>query len=651
MTPQDPRDAAVAEYIPEVAIDAIASHVHEQFTRAIMVRRPITERMQRAIYARNLSYMPGECPEGEVNVYSGLVSAKATVVESWLKGVLLSAVPQLWTLEPTERPELPQAVNDAIYARLLQALQQSGLSPDEVEVAREAMEKMARKHVADIASENTEHIVTYIKDMLDDGGFIAELSEALSDLAHNTHMVMAGPTLVAKPTIVHDDAPDSISGVKVVTKMTLAFRRVDPLTFYWSNDSTNPQDGAFVIEDASVCMNELLDAVESKVPGFIPEAVWKITDQNWAYNHSMTPTDQYLEHVRKGHAMVGHSDNRRRCVKYSGLIPGNKLEHYMDGIDKRRHYECEVWIIDGTTVRLMFNQNPMTNRNFYTASLYSKAGAMVGMGVCDVVHDSQRMCNAAMRATAKNMPFAAAPWGEFDSSRLANANDRANFVLRPEKLYEVEPDPFGGGRPVITLNTIPSNAAEFNGIYQSYSQEADRISGIPAYISGQIDIASMARTATGLSILMKSATVVLQNGVMNIDSRLFAKLISACYMWVMLYHPDPAIKADARVRARGASGVLNREMSQAKLYDLLQLLAPYAGSGLLPPTVILTLLREIVEGSGYDPDKIIPPDAAAQALEFANALAAARAPPAPIQFAPQTAPMGPTDQPPQPQVM
>lgn len=632
-TPQDPRDAAVAEYVPQAVVDVIASYVHEQFMRAVTVRAPITARMERAIYARNLTYMPGLCPETEVDVYSGLIAAKSTVVESWLKGVLLSAVPMLWTLDPTERPELPKALNDAIYERLMQEVAARNPSPDELTTLKEAMEVLARKHVKTVAGENTETMVTYIKDMLDDADFLMQLSECLSDLAHSTHMVLCGPELVAKPVIEHDDDPNNVTGVTVANRMVLAFRRVDPLSFYWAGNSTTPQDGAYVIEDASVTMNSLLDAIEAKVPGFIPEAVWKITDQTWNYDTRLTPTDAHLENVRKGQSYTGHNDGNRRCIKYHGLIPGHKLEHYMAGVDKRRHYECEVWIIDGTTVRLMFNQNPMTNRNFCVASLYSKAGSMVGMGVSDVLWNIERMCNAAMRATAKNMPFASAPFGEYDSSRLVNTKDKSNFKVVPSKLYEVEPDPFGSNQPVIRLQTIPSNAGEFNSIYMSYAQEADRISGIPAYISGQIDIASMARTATGLSILMKAATVTLQNAVMNIDFKVFSPMILACYRWVMLYHPDPKIKADAKVRARGASGVLNREMSQAKLYDLLQLLAPYASSGLLPPSVILTLLREIVTGSGYDADKIIPPDAEAAALEFMNALAAAKAPPAPVQMA------------------
>lgn len=647
----DPRDDAVAAYVPEAAVDIIASHVHAQFMRAITVRAPITARMEKAIYARNLTYMPGLCPEGSVDVYSGLIAAKGTVVESWLKGVLLSAVPQLWTLDPTERPQLPKALNDAIYTRLMQEAVQRQVPPEELDALKTAMEALARKHVKNVASENTEVMVSYIKDMLDDASFVEHLSECISDMSHSTHMVLAGPELVAKPVVeFDDDDEENQTGVKVSTRMVLAFRRVDPLSFYWSGNSTTPQNGAFVIEDASVSMNVLLDAIDARVPGFIPEAVWKITDQNWQYNHSLTPIDQHLANVRKGESYTGHNDGDRRCLKYHGLIPGRMLDGYMDGVDKRRHYECEVWIIDGTTVRLLFNQNPMSNRNFYVASLYSKAGSMVGLGVADVLWNVERMCNAAMRATAKNMPYAASPFGEYEASRLANPKDRTNFVLTPDKLYEVEPDPFGGGQPAIRLQSIPSNAGETHGIYEKYMQEADRVSGIPAYISGQIDIASMARTATGLSILMKSATVVLQNGVLNIDLKIFTPMILACYMWMMLYHPDPSIKADAKVRAKGVSGVLNREMAQAKLYDLLQLIAPYASAGLLTPNVIITLLREIVSGSGYDPDKLLPPDAEAAALQFMNAMAAAKAPPAPAQLAVAPPVSGPGINPGAPQI-
>lgn len=629
---QDAKDDAVSTYIPEPGVDVIASYVHAQLTRAIVARRAITERMGWAIYANNLSYAPGLCPEGEVSIYQGLIAAKSSVVESWLKSVLLSAVQQLWTLQPTAIPELPEALSNAVYAMLQQEAASGGIPPEKLPELKGALESLALKHASEVAGEKVEVMIKYIQDMMDDANFLSAFSACITDFAKSTHMVLAGPELVAKQVLQHSaEAPN---GVEIATKMVMSFRRVDPLTFYWSSDATSPADASYLIEDCAVQSNDLLDAIDAQMPGFIEAAVWKVTAEHWSYNGTLTPTDQHLAMVRKGELETVYADGNKRCLKYRGLFPGHKLEAYREGIDKRRHYECEVWIVDGTTVRLLFDVDRMTNRNYYVASMYNKGSTMVGNGVCDVLRTTERVCNAALRAIAKNMPYAAAPFGEVDKSRLANPADQVEFALRPEKLYEIEPDPFGGGQPAIRLSEIPSNTERFMAVYQGFAQEADRVSGIPAYVSGTLDIASMARTASGLAILMKSATVVLQNGVANLDENLFSKLVTNCYNWMMLYHPDKSMKADASVKSRGTSGVLNRELGQARLQELLQLLAPFSQAGMLPPEVIMQLLREIVANTGYDADKIIPPDATAKALQFSNAIAQANAPQAPTGFSP-----------------
>jgi hypothetical protein len=69
---------------------------------------------------------------------------------------------------------------------------------------------------------------------------------------------------------------------------------------------------------------------------------------------------------------------------------------------------------------------------------------------------------------------------------------------------------------------------------------------------------------------------------------------------------DKSFKADAQVYASGATGLLQKELSQGKAVELLQVCTPLSQTGVIDNRVIRMLLREIFNASEYDGDKWIP---------------------------------------------
>jgi len=93
----------------------------------------------------------------------------------------------------------------------------------------------------------------------------------------------------------------------------------------------------------------------------------------------------------------------------------------------------------------------------------------------------------------------------------------------------------------------------------------------------------------------------------NLDSAV-SDVIQSIVYWVMLYHPDASMKAEAQVITRGASGLLQRELQQSKTFELLQLLQPYVQLGAVPPQTLIMLLRKVTSAQGFDPDTLLIPD-------------------------------------------
>jgi hypothetical protein len=142
---------------------------------------------------------------------------------------------------------------------------------------------------------------------------------------------------------------------------------------------------------------------------------------------------------------------------------------------------------------------------------------------------------------------------------------------------------------------------------------ADDLSGIPAYVLGNPNVAGAGRTMGGLSMLMGNAAKGIKNVQLNIDRDVISGLVEAFYVYNMQTSKDTSVKADCKVVARGATGLLQRELAQTRTVELLQLLTPYIQNWDQLPDGIKILLREVLKSTGLPIDDIIPDPQKAEA--------------------------------------
>ncbi len=97
---------------------------------------------------------------------------------------------------------------------------------------------------------------------------------------------------------------------------------------------------------------------------------------------------------------------------------------------------------------------------------------------------------------------------------------------------------------------------------------------------------------------------------MNIDRDCIEPMITSMWTYNMLYDPDPSIKADCKIIAKGAEGILQKEQAQARSIETLQVVTPFIQQGLVPPQAAQFLLRTWLAQNGYDltdffPDSVV----------------------------------------------
>jgi hypothetical protein len=202
------------------------------------------------------------------------------------------------------------------------------------------------------------------------------------------------------------------------------------------------------------------------------------------------------------------------------------------------------------------------------------------------------------------MAFSSGPIGEVDVSRLTEGE--VPDEVMPYKLFHVEADPTGRGQPAYKFQNIQSTVPELLQVWEKFSRVADDLSGVPPYVMGNMNVAGAGRTMGGLSMMMANAAKGIKNSILNVDRDVLEPLLTFFYNMNMIYAEDDDIKANAQVVARGATGLLQRELSQARTIEILQTLTPYVQMGLVPQQGMQTILREVLKTTGLPVDEIIP---------------------------------------------
>jgi len=129
--------------------------------------------------------------------------------------------------------------------------------------------------------------------------------------------------------------------------------------------------------------------------------------------------------------------------------------------------------------------------------------------------DIQRMCNAAARALANNMAVCSGPQVEIYIDRLAD--DGPIEAVAPMRIWQLKSDPTGAGGRAINFFQPVSNASELLAVYDKFEQKADDVTGIPRWAYGNENIAGAGATASGLSMLLESASKIIKDAIRNID--------------------------------------------------------------------------------------------------------------------------------------
>lgn len=521
-----------------------------------------------------------------------LTQLKVSALNAWIRDLLFGSGGVPFAIEPTPIPELSQDMEDEILNRVKDVLfgDEEALLPQSHIELRELVSKEkgfvreARVAAAKKACALMEEVMW---DQCVDGGYKPAFLKFLQDFCIYPYAVLEGPVPEIRTQHVW-----SGNSIKEKDEVVYAVNHVSPHDFFWSPDSTNAQDGSFVIvrkrysRQSLVKMAKMKSYIQENVVAALEHFGDRSTNMNWL---SDNPEQQ--------NSIPWDGKSALEVLKYYGSIRGSVLKEYgMTGLEDGEYYECIIHTLGLFTLKVVINPNPNAGLRPIYVSSYEKTGSgIMGFGISQKIRDVEKAFHSCLRGMIKNMEYSSGPIGEVDFSRIQQWITTGQVGdIEPYTINPVDPDPVGGGRPAYVFHNFPNNTGALSNVCQWFMSLADIITQIPASIHGQPVGTGANRTFRGMSMLYGNALKGVQSGITNVDEDVVAPFATSLYMLNLKYNPKEEIKGDAKVLARGTSGLMEKELKKNDMLESAQIVASLAQTGQVKPETLAEAVDRVL---------------------------------------------------------
>ena len=377
-------------------------------------------------------------------------------------------------------------------------------------------------------------------------------------------------------------------------KLVPRIESVSVWDFHPDPSATSIEDAEYVIQRHRMNRQQLRSLIS--LPFFYKEAIEECLAKGSNYE------EKYYENtIRDEDTEPAYVDNRYEVLEYWGVLDakfareiGMEIPNDLSELDQ---VQINAWVCGNHVLRCVLN--PFTPARIpYQVIPYEVHPYQVwGVGVAENMEDAQMLMNGHVRMAIDNLALAGNLVFDVDEASLVPGQ---NMDIFPGKIFRRQSGVTG---TAINGLKFPSTANENIQMYQISRQLADEETGIPSIMHGQTGVTGTGRTASGLSMLLGSASLSLKTVIKNIDDYLLKPLGEAYFQWNMQFNEDaPDIEGDLEIKPRGTSAVMQKEVRTQRLTTLLQ---TAINPTLAPFVKIPNLMRELAISQDIDPDSLV----------------------------------------------
>lgn len=577
----------------------------------------IDQKMLESLRAYNGHYDPEDLARIRATkgseIFMNLTPTKCRAAMSWIRDILLPAMADTFSFEPTPLPEIPEEIKEQLREKIEKYLvdtSEGNENPTNVtNMLKEQnqlqadVEEAIQAEIVRVAKVAVKVYQTKVADELMEGNWVEALSDFIEDFCVFQVAVMKGPivTPTKKFTWV-DGQPVEVEDYIYLNK------RVSPLDIYPSPSSTSIEDGD-LCEHIRLRRKDLYGLIG--IEGYDEETIREIL-RDTSYGREASWVDTYIENEKTIEEYRGDEYKANtgiyHGIHYHGTASWKQLDDYgyssdVIGDDEEREFDIEAILVGDKIIKAIVKDSPMLKRPYYKACFQNIPGSFWGRSLPELMRDIQRLCNATARALANNMGVASGPQVQVNIDRLA-ADEEIESIY-PFKIWQTTNDLTGNSGRAVDFFQPTSNAAELLAVYNAFEQKADDATGIPRYAYGNENVGGAAQTASGMSMLLETASKGIKDAIGHIDNGLIIPRVEYQFYYNMLTDPDAKFTGDVKVVAKGSQALTMKGAQEMRRNEFLQILSQPSMVSIVGMEGIAEILREMSKALGLGAD-IVP---------------------------------------------
>lgn len=601
-----------------------------RFKQAQAANQEYHDRCLRSLKLMNgeVDMLPSDPDNSDLDIAMNITRPIVRAVYAALLEILAPLQDKAFVLKAKPVAELPDRVreelSDLMEANVDRIVQMAserngGIAPTDTEIRAilDNMTQTALQYHNEAAARAAENLTPIILTALEKGGFDEAIEEFI------WHYCIYGTAFLKGPVVEYDwKKVWQGNYMDYEYSRILRVHAVTPFNIFPSAYAKDLNSCDYVFQRQRLSVTQLIDMRDTL--GFDKESIDYVIQKmdKFILPYSITSGDKEPDANDSSQNSVDINNGIYDTVIYYGRLRGKDLiDLGVEVADENRYYESEVWIIDTIIIKAVIASDQHGGRGFFSASFYSNPGELWGTSIPEALEDVQIQCTTSARAMLKNMEFSSGPIGEVNTQYLVDDDNIDPSEVHPYMLVPTRAAP--GNGPVYKFHQVPFIAGELWNIINSAYSAAFDLLGIPRLAFGDsTGQSTIGRTSGGVSMMLNQANKAIKLPLLNAEKRVFEPCIQAFVDYELKNNPDPSIKGDIYVEAKGARALQQREQQQDNLSWVLQSLAPFAQGFQVPPEYLQRILFKLLEGMGV-PTKGLPnialEDAVSEDIEGARA--------------------------------